>query len=222
MNVEIAGLLRCPRCHGWLELRSDEQGDAQVVRGALRCPRCAVDYPIVAGVPRMIPGMQVTATRRSFTYQWRLGLEGRLRARDAQFAHDPELMMRFHMDVALGRPDAGQLMLDLGCGTGENAAIAARDHAHSTVVALDLADTIGEVAARFADLPNLHFVQGDASALPFADGAFDKGMSWGVLHHTADTRGHLLEVARVVAPGGRLAVWIYPLPSEDRLFRALQ
>lgn len=49
----------------------------------------------------------------------------------------------------------------------------------------------------------------DAEDLPFADDSFDLVYSWGVLHHTPATERALLEAARVLRPGGRLAVMLY-------------
>lgn len=45
-------------------------------------------------------------------------------------------------------------------------------------------------------------LQGDAEALPFADGAFDLVFNWGVIPHTTDMDKALSEVVRVCKPGG--------------------
>lgn len=50
---------------------------------------------------------------------------------------------------------------------------------------------------------------GDAENLPFPDGYFDVGYSWGVLHHTTDTRKAIAELVRVVRPGGELKLMLY-------------
>lgn len=49
-------------------------------------------------------------------------------------------------------------------------------------------------------------------ALPYADGEFDLALSCGVLEHVSDPEGSLQELARVLAPGGRLL--IYNLPNR--------
>ena len=49
----------------------------------------------------------------------------------------------------------------------------------------------------------------DAESLPFDDASFDRVYSWGVLHHTPDTRGAVQEAIRVLRPGGRLCVMLY-------------
>lgn len=50
---------------------------------------------------------------------------------------------------------------------------------------------------------------GDAEKLPFADGYFDLGYSWGVLHHTTDTQKAIAELVRVVRPGGEVKLMLY-------------
>ena len=52
-------------------------------------------------------------------------------------------------------------------------------------------------------------VRSDAETLPFADASFDAVYSFGVLHHTPDTRGAIEEIRRVLRPGGRAVVSLY-------------
>lgn len=54
-----------------------------------------------------------------------------------------------------------------------------------------------------------HVKVADAEALPFPDRSFDVVYSWGVLHHTPDTRAAFQEVARVLRPGGVVRAMIY-------------
>jgi SAM-dependent methyltransferase len=51
--------------------------------------------------------------------------------------------------------------------------------------------------------------QGNALALPFDDGSFDRVYSIGCLHHTGETAKGVAEVHRVLAPGGRAVVMLY-------------
>jgi ubiquinone/menaquinone biosynthesis C-methylase UbiE len=53
----------------------------------------------------------------------------------------------------------------------------------------------------------------DAENLPFPDNSFDLVYSWGVLHHTPDTRRAFQEVMRVLKPGGAIKAMIYHVPS---------
>ena len=51
--------------------------------------------------------------------------------------------------------------------------------------------------------------QMDAERMAFRDGSFDYVWSWGVVHHSADTRRVLAEISRVLRPGGVCTVMIY-------------
>jgi SAM-dependent methyltransferase len=110
----------------------------------------------------------------------------------------------------------GERLLDLGCGGGRHAYQALRLGAR--VVALDAGT--GEVTqvrntlAAMADTGEIDdgdeagAVQGDALRLPFADGAFDRVIAAEVLEHIpADTEA-MAELARVLRPGGTMAVTV--------------
>ena len=113
----------------------------------------------------------------------------------------------------------GERLLDLGCGFGRHAFEAGRRGAH--VVALDRADTeLKEVRNTFGAMAEagevdesacVGTVQGDANSLPFTDGAFDRIVASEVIEHVADDAGALAELARVLRPGGVLAVTV---PAE--------
>jgi SAM-dependent methyltransferase len=86
------------------------------------------------------------------------------------------------------------------------------------VVALDAgADEVAEVRATLGAMvdagelspraPALA-VRGDALALPFADGAFDRVIASEVLEHIPDDRAAMHELARVLKPGGTMAVTV--------------
>jgi SAM-dependent methyltransferase len=111
---------------------------------------------------------------------------------------------------------SGDRVLDLGCGFGRHAFGAARRGAR--VVALDAgAEEVVGVRATFGamvdagELPGTlgaGAVQGDALALPFADGTFDRVIASEVLEHIPDDVAAMCELARVLAPGGTMAVTV--------------
>ncbi len=112
---------------------------------------------------------------------------------------------------------SGDRLLDLGCGFGRHAFEAARRGA--AVVALDAgADEVAGVRATFGamvDAGELEAggvragaVQGDALHLPFPDGAFDRVIASEVLEHIPDDTAAMAELARVLRPGGSMAVTV--------------
>jgi ubiquinone/menaquinone biosynthesis C-methylase UbiE len=55
----------------------------------------------------------------------------------------------------------------------------------------------------------VQFIQADLKRLPLAEASFDAAFSIGVMHHDSDTRSVFDSVAKMVKPGGKLAVWLY-------------
>ncbi|MEA2843449.1 MAG: hypothetical protein QOJ69_1120 [Actinomycetota bacterium] len=116
----------------------------------------------------------------------------------------------------LGGLGADNRVLDLGCGGGRHAFEAFRRGAD--VVALDRSDReTKDVAGMFgamraegqAPAGSLAVaVTGDALTLPFADASFDRVIAAEVLEHVVDDRAAIAELARVLRPGGRLAVTV--------------
>jgi len=112
--------------------------------------------------------------------------------------------------VDLASVARGERLLDVACGTGNAALLAAAVGAE--VTGLDAAPRLVDVArarAAAAGTPAT-FVVGDALDLPFHDGAFDVVLSvFGVIF-APDADRALAEIVRVLRPGGRalVAVWI--------------
>ncbi|WP_407341289.1 demethylmenaquinone methyltransferase [Pengzhenrongella phosphoraccumulans] len=97
---------------------------------------------------------------------------------------------------------AGQRVLDLAAGTGTSSVPLA--DAGVEVVPCDF--SYGMLAVGKRRRPDLGFVAGDATKLPFADASFDAvTISFG-LRNVVDTSGALREMLRVTRPGGRLVV----------------
>ncbi|MGA2758649.1 MAG: methyltransferase domain-containing protein [Solirubrobacteraceae bacterium] len=96
----------------------------------------------------------------------------------------------------------GSKVIDVGAGAGWFAAALAG--AGCSVVGVEVAqEPVRRARERF---PALEFVVVPEGRLPFAAAAFDGAWLGEVLEHVADVVGLLDEVARVLAPGGRLAL----------------
>jgi SAM-dependent methyltransferase len=112
--------------------------------------------------------------------------------------------------VEVAAPSAGERVVDVGCGTGNAALLAARRGARVTGV--DPAARLLEVARERAAAEGVdaEFVAGEAASIPLADGEVDLALSvFGVIF-APDPAAAAAEMARVTAPGGRivLSAWI--------------
>ncbi len=109
-----------------------------------------------------------------------------------------------------GRQLAGAArVLDLGCGEGQIARLAAKGGARRAVGIDASAAQIAE-AGRRAGGPA--YARALATGLPLAPGSFDAVVSCLVLEHVADLDGALDEVSRVLRPGGRFVLLLnHPL-----------
>jgi demethylmenaquinone methyltransferase/2-methoxy-6-polyprenyl-1,4-benzoquinol methylase len=101
----------------------------------------------------------------------------------------------------------GSLVLDLACGTGDLTRLATGHHYR--VVGADLSR--GMLAANHTGAPLVH---ANCSQLPFPDNAFDGLVCGYALRNFTDLAASLAESARVLRPGGRLAVLEVDAPTS--------
>lgn len=122
--------------------------------------------------------------------------------------------------VEAADPHAGQRVLDVACGSGNTAIVAARRYCQ--VTGIDYVPALLERAARRAQAEGvqLELCAGDAQALPFSDGGFDVVLSSFGVMFAPDQERAAAELARVCRLGGTigLASWT-PEGEVGRFFR---
>jgi SAM-dependent methyltransferase len=112
----------------------------------------------------------------------------------------------------------GDTVLDVGCGPGNFSRDFARAADEGLVIGLDASETMLAAAVREVGPESLAYVRGDAHALPFGDECFDAVCCFAALYLIEDPMRALDEIARVIAPGGRVALLAScsrgPLPTR--------
>jgi ArsR family transcriptional regulator len=130
--------------------------------------------------------------------------------------HSPDAAVEAALGEALGGPLGA--LLDVGTGTGRMVELFAgrADEA----AAFDRSPEMLRLArARLQHLPagKVSLQQGDFTALPYGDGAFDTVLFHQVLHYAQAPEAVLAEAARVTAPGGRIAVVDFAAHGHEEL-----
>jgi SAM-dependent methyltransferase len=213
MRETALRLLRCPNCRGELELTnvSEHAGDGHIISGELRCKPHGCKFDITRGLPRLLPrgvaGDSVETAAR-FGDEWQtfnhLG------------TYDEEWFKNWIEPV--GPSDfEGKTVFEGGCGKGRHTVIAAR-WGVGEIVSVDLGAAALVAFEHTRHFEHVHIVQGDLCHPPVAK-AFDLAFSVGVLHHLPEPRMGFDALASVVKPGGRVAIWVYGLESNEWIVR---
>lgn len=200
----LDSLLVCPSCHGDLK---DE-------RERYVCTACRSHTPVTDGIPRFVGSLSrgERQVSRSFDLEHRRYLASR-------YLHfTPRLIDQWLEEIDLP-PDffKGKLVLDAGCGSGRwtyaMALLGAR------VVAIDLTEAGAEITHQAtAHMDNVAVLQANLFQLPFRPGSFELVVSWGVLHHTPDTKKAFARIAPLVKPGGQLYIMVYEKQNVVKAF----
>lgn len=131
--------------------------------------------------------------------------------------HSPDGPVEAALLSALGKDSLGAL-LDIGTGTGRIAELLSGRASH--VTGLDKSPEMLRLArTRLQDLPadQLDLVQGDFTALPFANQAFDTVIFHQVLHYAQEPAPALAEAARVCRAGGTIAIVDFAAHDREEL-----
>jgi ubiquinone/menaquinone biosynthesis C-methylase UbiE len=103
----------------------------------------------------------------------------------------------------------GELVLDVGCGTGHLAQAVALRSVPKEVSAIDMAPAYIDYAKSRNCNPKVVFDTGDACALNFADHSFDRVLSLLLLHFVPQAPKAIAEMRRVTVPGGIVAACVW-------------
>jgi ubiquinone/menaquinone biosynthesis C-methylase UbiE len=187
--------------------------------GTLRCGRCSGEWPVEAGVPRLLDEDEIgcfeglirhvydwIAPVHDLGVRWVLPLVMRVSEDEARDAY----VRRLELD-RLDRSGSYRI-LDVGIGSGGGLRALVRAVPPGVDVEWWGMDYSGGMLAQCerrlasSDLPPVRLLLGDAHALPFPDGFFDRVLHVGGIATYRDPGRALAEMARVAKPGTPIVV----------------
>ena len=236
MRRRLLDMLVCPLCGGALGLKAFRKESNEVMDGLLECRGCRKSFPVIGGIPRMLPSSMINAQLlQGFakTYGSKVPSDvkeagaptgEKLKERTSRsfgfqwnvfsqmFGEYEKNFLNYIKPLEPGF-FRGKLVLDAGCGFGRHTYYAAKYGAE--VVGFDLSDAV-EAAYKNCRKLNVHIVQGDIYHLPFRK-RFDFIMSIGVLHHLPEPENGFLSLAGLMGSRTQIFVWLYG--REGRWFK---
>ena len=240
MNTRLPQFLACPESVGdplVLEAFSSE-GD-EIIAGVLRCEACRRNYPIIDGVPRLLPDSLIGTLSRyhpDFFSRYDILLPTQPEEDDVSrtltfysFARaklftpelEPALLAYWKQSLSSRIPEArhlaGQVGVDAGCGEGRYTYCLADSGAE--VIGLDLSEAVNLAHLRNRANPRAHIVQGSIYQPPFRRGIFDFVVSTGVLHHLPDPQHGFEALVSLLRAGGSIHIWVYGLRQMSLVYR---
>ncbi len=110
------------------------------------------------------------------------------------------------------------VLLDVGCGTGEILTGISAKYPKARLYGLDISRKMLQVAGKKNSDGRITYICGDAEKLPFRDNMFDVLVTSESFHHYPNPQQALREFARVLKPGGRLLLCDMYRPAGVRHF----
>lgn len=258
MWKRFVGDLGCPICYSRLELKAIEESraelrpadyskgeglgidtnelDVYVDTGILLCDACNYWFPVIYGLPVLLP--YETPITKEFVDRYQGILQGLAKKYSIpgteprpgeQFvlkSFSKEWLEYDYDGVIWGwsyedrektlLSEIGPIsdatryrkFLEIGCGVGVTTHFAEKDY-NSDAVGVDLSLSVLKATEHFKDNPFLHFLQASLFQLPLKKDGFDLIYSHGVLHHTYSTEEAFRKISSYCRPGGMMYIWVY-------------
>lgn len=199
MRADRLEYLICPATGQ--ELRFEELASDSPPNQALVTADGAYRYPVTGGIPRFVPSENYAD---SFGYQWNSYAKLQLDSCNGTSSSRE----RFY-SITEWHPSElnGMKVLDVGCGAGRFAEVAL--DAGAEVTAIDLSSAVDACKNNLGNSPHLDVVQASIYEMPFRPGSFDYVYCIGVIQHTPDPNRSIMEICKMVKPGGHIGLWIY-------------
>lgn len=200
--------LVCPNCRTEVELPKGGSSDGDGA-GEVPCGGCDQVYRVSDGIPDLTYPRDLLPSDQEFRDKYDTGAAEYDAGLDWLFTVFSEDANDVRGKMAdLIELDRGARVLETGAGTGEDSAhILERIGSDGTLVATDISRGMLEVAREKLGEPgSLELCVCNAAALPYPDRSFDAAFHFGGINAFGDVKAALLEMDRVVRPGGKVVV----------------
>lgn len=244
MKKNLLTIVICPHCRKKkLMLKHAFAYEfGEVIDGVILCSHCDSWYPIIKGIPRLLPEELKVHILKEYNQKFlerykeylpqerdaKKLLEKETRAKvqtsDAfgyEWTHWPEARKKhYEQFIHWTEPYApeyfkGKTVLDAGCGTGNHSSYMAEWGA--TIFGIDLSEAITVVYEnKNLFKPNAHFIQADLYHPPFEENFFDFIYSQGVLHHLPQPEQGFATLVKYLKKGGIILIRMYG--KEENFF----
>lgn len=207
IDAQLQELLICPRCHGELDFRCQQDTlDTAAPRSdvephqsaaAIYCQVCGARYPVVDQIPVLFSG----PTNDGFGHDlYRAQLRGNFFER---VFHNNRIHTLLRLITGELETDHGTRVLDVGCNTGPML-VPLRQRGYD-VIGVDISTEDVQQAGCYLqerDLPPGGLSVADGTHLPFRDQSFDLVLLIDILEHTDHPQQIVSEAKRLLVPGG--------------------
>jgi len=198
MQRRALEVLVCPRCRE--PLAADGAADP-IEEGFLRHVACKLEAPVHNGIPRF---HAEAGDVSSFGFQWRRFARTQLDRYNGTTLSRDRLLQGTGWRFEELR---GARILEVGCGAGRFTDLLVA--AGADVYAMDASGAADVCLENVGRRQNLCVVQARIEDAPFAAGAFDRVLCYGMLQHATDPRTAFQALVPLLRPGGALAIDVY-------------
>ncbi len=231
IKLRLLKFLICPKCKKKLTCKIFKKYNNEVKEGLLICKKCSSQYPIINGIPRILPikyqrnllkkypgffkKYKISInfsendkrdikqkTLESFSWEWKTF---------SQMYKEWEKNFLFYINPKKPEFFKKKFGLDVGCGMGRHIFYATKYG--SEMIGVDLSESV-DVAAKINKNNKAHFIQSDIYNLPLKPKTFDFIYSFGVLHHLPKPYEGFKKLTPLLKKGGSIFIWVY---KKDKL-----
>lgn len=226
MRESLLSFLACPNCTSeTIRLEVDEFEKDQIVSGVLTCNGCLSRFPIVSGIPSMLPKNYGKAEKDVSDLSLASSVDFIQRSEmifrdnhavvyDTLSAAQAQLEIDFVLDELKFNSKKKYNILDLGCGTGR-VLLPLLPHS-ATLIGVDFSleslHLLKNKLDKAGNPQNVHFIHGDAAYPPMKSSLFDALVCVQLLQSFPNTETRLAvlkQIRRLARPGARFVLSVF-------------